>query len=146
MHSGTCTDYRWIWDLMDLKISALLSYKKTDGPFLRYSNGWSDQWRTLRTLPLFFILTSQLKHWWYYKAWLITYDVIMKNNGKVRDVRILACKIEALKRSYPVRGGGEGIWSCSLLHVCSRIALVSSFSFTSTILGSDSDSFIDLYA
>ena len=28
----------------------------------------------------------------HYKAQLITYDVIMKNNGKVRDVRSLACK------------------------------------------------------
>ena len=41
-------------------------------------------------------MISQLKHWKEYKAQLNTYDVIMKNNGKVRDVRSLACKIKVL--------------------------------------------------
>ena len=52
--------------------------------------------RTSRTLPLFLIMTSRLKHWKYYEALLNAYDVIMKNNGKVRDVRSLACKIKVL--------------------------------------------------
>ena len=34
-------------------------------------------------------MTSQLKYWKSYKAQLITCDVIMKNNDKVRDVRSL---------------------------------------------------------
>ena len=37
----------------------------------------------------------------YYKARLITYDVIMKNNGKMRDVRSLACKIKVLNTRVP---------------------------------------------
>ena len=41
-------------------------------------------------------MTSQLKHWIHYEAQLITYDVKMKNNGKVSDVRSLASKIKAL--------------------------------------------------
>ena len=44
----------------------------------------------------FFIMTSQLKQWKHCEAQLMTYDVIMKNNGKVRDVRSLACKIKVL--------------------------------------------------
>ena len=46
-------------------------------------------------------MTSQLKHWKHYEAQLITYDVIMKNNGKVRDVRSLACKIKVLNGCDP---------------------------------------------
>ena len=42
-----------------------------------------------------------LKHWKHYEAQLITYDVIMKNNGKVRDVRSLACKIKVLNSRVP---------------------------------------------
>ena len=46
-------------------------------------------------------MTSRLKHWKYYEALLNTYDVIMKNNGKVRDVRSLACKIKVLNGRVP---------------------------------------------
>ena len=52
--------------------------------------------RTSRTLPLFLIMTSRLKHWKYYEALLNAYDVIMENNDKMRDVRSLACKIKVL--------------------------------------------------
>ena len=44
---------------------------------------------------------SQLNQWKHYEARLITYDVIMKNNGKVRDVRSLACKIKVLNGRVP---------------------------------------------
>ena len=40
-------------------------------------------------------------HWKHYEAQLITYDVIMKHNDKVRDVRSLACKIKVLKGRVP---------------------------------------------
>ena len=58
---------------------------------------WIVRLRTSHTLPLFFIMTSQLKHWKHYETQLITYGVIMKNNGNVRDVCSLACKIKVLK-------------------------------------------------
>ena len=54
-----------------------------------------------RTLPLFLIMTSRLKHWKHYEALLNAYDVIMKNNGKVHDVRSLACKIKVLNGRVP---------------------------------------------
>ena len=56
-----------------------------------------DSQTTLRTLPLYFIIMSQLKCWKHYETQLvITEDVIMKNNGKVRDIGSLACKINDL--------------------------------------------------
>ena len=57
---------------------------------------WIVKLRISRTLPLFFIMTPQSKHWKHDEAQLSTYDVIMKNNGKMRDVRSLACKIKVL--------------------------------------------------
>ena len=51
---------------------------------------------TSHTLLLFFIMLSQLKHWKDNEALLITYDLIMKNKGKVCDVRSLVCKIKVL--------------------------------------------------
>ena len=57
--------------------------------------------RTSHTLPLLLIMMSRSKHWKYYEALLNAYDVIMKNNDKVRDVRSLACKIKVLNGSVP---------------------------------------------
>ena len=48
------------------------------------------------TLLLFLIMASRLKHWKYYEALLNAYDLIMKNNGKMCDIRSLACKIKVL--------------------------------------------------
>ena len=62
---------------------------------------------TSRTLPLFFIMTSQLKHCKQHEAQLMTYDVIITNNGKVCDVRSLVCKIEVLNGH--VREVGNGL-------------------------------------
>ena len=42
-----------------------------------------------------------MKHWKHYKALLNAYDVIMKNNGKVCDVRSLAGKIKGLNGHVP---------------------------------------------
>ena len=53
-------------------------------------------------------MTSQLKHWKHHEAQLITYDVIMKNNGKVRDVRSLACKMKVLN------GSVSGTWKWTI--------------------------------
>ena len=62
---------------------------------------WVVRLRTSCTLPLFFIMTTQLQCWKHYEAQVITYDIIMKNNGKVRDVRSLACKIKVLNGHVP---------------------------------------------
>ena len=43
--------------------------------------------------------TTDIKHWKHYEAQLITDDVIMKNNGKVHDVRNLACQIKSCPRN-----------------------------------------------
>ena len=56
-------------------------------------------------------MTSQLKHIKHYEAELITNNVIMKNNGKVRDVRSLACKIKVLNGRVP----GTWKWTIALL-------------------------------
>ena len=58
-----------------------------------------------------FIMTSQLNQWKHYEARLITYDVIMKNNGKVRDVRSLACKIKVLNGRVP------GTWKWTIQYL-----------------------------
>ena len=63
------------------------------------------------TLLLFFIMTSQIKHWKHNETQLNTYDVIMKNNGKVCDVNSLACKIKVFERSRP------GNLTNGLLHI-----------------------------
>ena len=59
--------------------------------------------QTSHTLPLFFVMKSQLTHWKHYKAQLINY-VIMKMNSKVRNVNVckLACKIKVLNGRVPV--------------------------------------------
>ena len=50
-----------------------------------------------------------MKHWKYYEALLNAYDVIMKNNGIMRDVRSLACKIKVLNGRVP------GTWKWTIL-------------------------------
>ena len=52
-------------------------------------------------MSLFFIMMSQLQHWKHHEAQLITHDIIMKNNGKVCDVRSLACIIKDLNGQVP---------------------------------------------
>ena len=61
-------------------------------------------------------MTSRLKHWKYYEALLNAYDVIMKNNGKVRDVSSLACKIKVLNGRVPGtwKWTIEGKWCCEI--------------------------------
>ena len=59
-------------------------------------------------------MTSQLKHWNHYETQLITYDVTAKNNGKVRDVRSLACKIKVLNGHVP------GTWKWTIDKFFSR--------------------------
>ena len=58
-----------------------------------------------------FIMMSQLKHWKHYEAQLFTYDIIMKNNGKVCDVPSLVCKIKVLNGCVP------GTWKWSVISV-----------------------------
>ena len=58
---------------------------------------WIVRLQISHTLPLFFVVSSQLKHWKHYVAQLFTYDVIMKNNCiLVCDVGSLVCKIKVL--------------------------------------------------
>ena len=66
-------------------------------------NTWNSQTTDIMHFAalLFFVMTSKLKHWKYYIAQLITYDVTMKNNGKLWDVRSLACKSKVLNGRVP---------------------------------------------
>ena len=84
---------------------------------------WIVRLQTSHTLPLFFIMTSQLKHWKHYKKQLITCEVIMKNNGKVRNVCSLACKIKVLNRRVP------GTWKWTIyVKFYANYALLRGFS------------------
>ena len=60
---------------------------------------------------VYFIMTSQTKHLKHYEAQLITYDVIVKTNDKVYDVRSLACKIQDLNGRVP------GTWKWTILNM-----------------------------
>ena len=72
-------------------------------------------------------MTSRLKHWKYYEALLNAYDVIMKNNGKVRDVRSLACKIKVLNGRVP------GTWKWTICYYEHIIFMSLIFRFDESI-------------